>query len=103
MRTVRNAVGMNRHRCRLDAAPRHEVALHVINDLVRIDVRVVVRRGYRERVIVEQTRNKRAHDESRPVERLMDGRRLMHPSGNRLEVVDVEREWPQMTVPPDDV
>src|SRR6476469_6098290 len=33
----------------------------------------------------------------------MHRRRLMHPAGNRLEVSNVERKWPEMTIPSDDV
>ena len=86
-----------------DAPARHEVAFHVVDDFVGIDVGVVVRRRNRERVVVEQARHERAHHEARAVERLMHRRRLMHAAGDRLEVVDVERERPQVTVPADDV
>ena len=103
MRAVRDAVRVNGERRRLDAAARHEVALDVVDHFVGIDVRVVVRRRNRQRVIVEQARHERTQHEARAVERLMHRRRLVHPAGDRLEVADVERERPQVSVPADDV
>ena len=47
----------------LHAAAAHEVAGDVVDDLVAVDVRVVVRRRDRQRVVVELARHERADDE----------------------------------------
>src|SRR5689334_10939744 len=75
MRSMWDPGGMERERGDLHAAPAHEVASDVIDDLVRVDVRVVVRRRDRERVVVELARYERTHDEIPGLERLVDGRR----------------------------
>ena len=68
---------MDCERAALDSLARHEVALDIVEDLVRVDVGVVVGRGNRLRVVVEQAGNERTDDESGTVERLVDGRRLV--------------------------
>src|SRR6185503_6339752 len=57
----------------------------------------------RERVVVELPRHERADDEVARLERLVDGRWLVDPPGDRLEVADVEPERPEIAVPADDV
>ena len=52
---------------------------------------------------VEHPRAERADHEVRPLERLVHGRRHVHASGDRLEVVDVERVRIDVPVPGGDV
>jgi hypothetical protein len=85
------------------ALPRHELARHVVDDLVGVDVGVVVGRRDGLRVVVEEPRHERAQHEAGAVERLVHGWRLVDTAGDWLEVVDVERERPQVAVPADDV
>src|SRR5688572_13734884 len=99
--TVGDAVRVDREARLLDSLPRHEVAPDVIDDLVRVHVRVVVGSRDGERVVIEQPRDEGADHEPRPVERLVDGRRLMDAPGDRLEVLDVEGVGPQVSVPTD--
>src|SRR5205814_10150734 len=92
---VRDAGGMERERGKLHAAAAHEVTGHVVDDLVAVDVRMVVGRRDRERVVVELAGYERADDEVPGLERLVDRRRLVDPAGDRLEVRDVEPERPE--------
>ena len=94
---------MDRERRDLHAAPAHEVAGDVIDHLVAVDVRVVVRRRDRQGVVVELARHERADDEIPSLERLVDRRRLVDPARDRLEVGDVEAERPEVAVPADHV
>ena len=103
MRPVRDPGRMERERRDPHPAPAHEVAGDVVDDLVGVDVRVVVRRRDRERVVVELARHERADDEVPRRERLVDRRRLVDAPGDRLEVGDVEGVRPEVAVPADDV
>src|SRR3954469_16696277 len=94
---------MERDRAHLDALPRAEVAGDVIDHLLGLQVRVVVRDRHRERVEVELARAERADDEVLPLEGLVRGRRLVDSARDRLEVVDRERPWVEVAVPADDV
>ena len=103
LRPVRQARRMERDRPDLDAAPRAEVAGDVIDHLLRLQIRVVVRDRHRERVEVELARAERADHEVPARERLVRRRRLVDPAGDRLEVVDRERPREEVAVPADDV
>ena len=70
------------------ALPRRELAVDVIDHLLAVQVRVVVRDRDRERVEVELARAERADDEVRALERLVRRRRHVDAPGDRLEVVD---------------
>src|SRR5438874_10507068 len=94
---------MNGELANIDSAAAHEVASDVVDDLVRVDIRVVVRRRDGERVIVELAWHEAANHEVARLEGEVDGRRLVDAAGDRLEVADVEGEWPQVAVPPDQV
>ena len=54
-------------------------------------------------MIVELAWHEAANHEVARLEGEVDGRRLVDAAGDRLEVVDVEGEWPQVAVPPDQV
>jgi hypothetical protein len=54
-------------------------------------------------VVVELSGHERADDEVPRLERLVGGRRLVDPTGDRLEVADVEPERPEVTVPADEI
>src|SRR5687768_14554431 len=70
VRTMRDAVGVNSERRRFNSAPRHEITFYVVDDFVRVDVRMVIGRGNGERVIVEQPWNEGTEHESWTVKRL---------------------------------
>ena len=90
MRAVRESPGVQAEVVLLHPPAAHEVALGVVDHLVRVHVGVVVRRGDGERVIIEQARDERADDEVPAFPRLVHGRGLVHAPGDRLEVRDVE-------------
>src|SRR5687768_13370174 len=94
VRTMRDAVGVNSERRRFNSAPRHEIPFYVVDDFVRVDVRMVIGRGDGEWVIVEQPWNERTEHESWTVKGLMHGRWLVDAARYRLEVFDVERKRP---------
>ena len=104
VRPVRDARRVERERRDLHPAAAHEVAGDVVDDLVAVDVRVVVRRRDRERVVVELARHERADDEvPRPANVWWTGggwwTRPVIGSKSR----DVEGERPEVAVPADDV
>ena len=80
-----------------------EVAVDVIDHLLRVQVRVVVRDRDRQRVEVELARAERADHEVPALEGLVRGRRHVDAAGDRLEVVDRERPRVDVAVPADDV
>src|SRR6187397_1879279 len=99
LRPVRDPGRMQRHGTDLDALPRRELPVDVIDHLLALEIRMVVRDRNRERIEVELPRAERADDEVRPRERLVRGRRHVDPARDRLEVLDVERPWVEVTVP----
>jgi hypothetical protein len=64
---------------------------------------VVVRRRDGERVVVELAWHEGAHDVVAAGEGLVDRRRLVDATGDRLEIADVEDVRVQVAVPADDV
>jgi hypothetical protein len=78
----------------------HEVACRIEQHLVAVDVGVVVRHLHRLRMEVEVARNERADHETRALEGLVHGRRLVDEPDDRLEVVDRQCVRPQTAVPP---
>ena len=105
LRAVGEAGRVQRDRALLDAgaAAGLVVAAGVEQHLVGVDVVVVVRHRDRQRVVVDLARHERADHEVRPLERLVHRRRLVHPAGDRLEVVDRERPRVEAAVPADHV
>ena len=103
VRAVRDSGRMERHRADLDPAPRAEVPGDVIDHLLRVQVRVVVRDRDRQRVEVELARAERADHEVAALEGLVRRRRHVDAPGDRLEVVDRERPRVDVAVPADDV
>src|SRR4051794_18716938 len=103
LRPVRQPRRMERDRSDLDALARAEVAGDVIDHLLRLQVRVVVRDRHREWVEVELPRAERADHEVPAGEGLVGRRRLVDAAGDRLEVVDRERPRVEVAVPADDV
>src|SRR5690348_12025347 len=98
MRTVRDAIRMKGDAPELDALPAHELARGIIQHLVRIDVAVVVGRRDRLGIEVEWPRTEGTDHEPVSFEGLMHRGRLMNPSDDRLEVVDVERPGIEVAV-----
>src|SRR6478672_7490655 len=100
---MRKPVGVVRDATILDALSAHELARGVEQDLVRVHVAVIVRRGDRLRIEVVWPRAERADHEAIALERLMDRRGLMDPTNDRLEVVDAEDPRIEVAIPTNDV
>src|SRR5437773_12114823 len=94
---------MEGDRADIDALAGAELARDVIDHLLRLQVRMVVRDRHRQLVEVELARAERADYEVPALEGLMRGRRLVDPPGDRLEVVDRERPRVEIAVPADHV
>src|SRR6059058_786976 len=94
---------MERDRADLDALARSEVAGDAIDHLLRLQVRMVIRDRYRQRVEVELAWTERTDNEVLALEGLVRGRRLVDAAGDRLEVVDRESPRIEVAVPADDV
>src|SRR6266487_4535014 len=94
---------MERDRADVHPAPRAELAGDVIDHLLRLKIRVVVRDRRGERIEIELARTERADHEVPVLERLMRRRRLVEPAGGRLEVVHRERPRIKVAVPSDGV
>ena len=103
LRAVRKAGRMQRDPPDLDPLARREVPVDVIDHLLALQVRVVVRDRHRLGVEVELARAERADHEVRAGERLVRRRRHVDAPGDRLEVVDRERPRIDVAVPADDV
>src|SRR5262249_14364133 len=103
LRPVRKPGGMERDGADRDPLARAEVAGDVIDHLLRLEIRVVVRDGDRLRVEVQLAWTEGADHEVLPLEGLVRGGRLVDPPGDRLEVVDRERPRVEEAVPADDV
>jgi hypothetical protein len=101
---VRDAVGVQRERRFLDTATAAELPANVVEHLVRFDIAVGEGHLHRIRMVIQEPRGERADDEATvALEGLVDGRRLVDGAGDRLEIVRVERERVDATVPADDV
>src|SRR5439155_22891359 len=103
MRTVRNSARMKRDRRRLDSLARSEIAAHVKQNLVCLDVVVHPRNFHRLGMGIEQTRCEGADNIAANLKRLMNRRRLVHCPGDWLEILSVEREWINVAVPAHDI
>lgn len=99
VRAVRDAAGVQRDHAALHVFAAHEVAVHVIEHLIGVNVGVVVGCGNRERVVVVHARHEGADHKVVPVEGLVYRRRHVQATRDRLEIVDAEREGIHETVP----
>src|SRR5262245_57821422 len=103
MRPVRNPARMQRNRSRLNPTARPEIAAHVKQNFVRLDVIVHPRDPDGFWMRIEHAWGKCADDITANLECLMDWRRLVNCASNRLEVLRVKREWINVAIPADDV
>jgi hypothetical protein len=94
---------MERDRADVDALPRAELAGDVIDHLLRLQIRVVVRDRHRKRIEVELARAEREDHEVPALKRLVRRRRLVDTAGDRLEVVHRERPRVEVAVPTNDL
>src|SRR2546421_2877734 len=81
---------VQRDRRTFDTAATAEVAIDVVNHLFTINIAVVIRHRYREWMVVQFARHKRADNKIRPLERLMHWWRLVYAPGDWLEISNVE-------------
>src|SRR5947207_14191907 len=100
MRSVRNSAWMEGDRGRLDPAPRPEITAHIKQNFVGFDIIVDPRNFDSLGVRIEQARRESTDDVAADFKCLMNGRRLMHCSGNRLKVLSVKSKGVNVTVPP---
>src|SRR5207302_10331625 len=103
MRPVRNSEPMQRDRSPLDSTPRPELAAHIKQNFIRLDVVVHPRDLYRFGMRIEQPRRERADDITTDLECLMNRRRLVHGAGDRLEILGVKSEWVNVSIPANDI
>lgn len=73
------------------------------DDLIGVDVRVVVWHWDHEQVVVELVGHEQADHKVACLEHLMDRWQLVHMPSDELKVSNVELEWPEVAVPPDEV
>src|SRR5207248_4473119 len=88
---------------RLDSATRPKITAHVKQNFVGFDVIVDPRNFDGLGVRIEQARRESTDDVTADFKCLMNGRRLMHRSGNWLEVLSVKGEGVDVAVPTNDV
>src|SRR4051812_35951565 len=103
MRPVRNPTRMKGNRTALNPPPRSEITADIKKHFVCFHVVMNPRDLHRFGVSVEQARSKRADNITANLEGLMDGRRLMHRPGNRLEILSIKGERVDVTIPSDDI
>src|SRR5687767_15723432 len=99
MRSVGNAARVQRERPRLHTFARAEVPAHIEKDFVRFGVVVRPRDTHRFGMMIEKTRRKGADNVSADLERLVDRRWQMYRSRKRLEIIRVESERIDESVP----
>lgn len=97
--TMWNPTRMQRDVSWADVVATHEVPIHIIKHLIRVDVGVIVRRWDGLGVVVVQTRAEGADDKSRCLEGLVDGRWLVDPAGDGFKVVDGKSVGEVVTIP----
>jgi hypothetical protein len=99
MRPVRDSARMQRNRAALNSTPRPEIAAHIKENFVGLDVVVDPRDFYRFRMCIEEAWRERANNVSANLEGLMNGGRLMDGAGDRLKILRVESKRIQISVP----
>src|SRR2546421_4354758 len=103
MRPVRNTARMQRDRSRFNSPTRPEIAAHVKQNFVGLDVIVHPRDPDRLWMRIEHAWSKCADDITANLECLMDWRRLVDRAGNLLEVLGIKCERIKVSVPADDI
>src|SRR5215470_5087359 len=100
---VRDPARMQRNRSWFNPATRSEIAAHVKQNFVRLDVIVHPRDSDGLWMCIEQARRKCADDITANLESLMDRRRLVDRASDRLEILRVKRERINVAVPADHI
>ncbi len=77
----------------------HKVAIDVVEHFIAVDIAVIIGRRDSQRMVIEQSRHKRANDEVAAGEGLVYGGRLMDPAGNGFKIVNGERIGVHVPVP----
>ncbi len=103
MRTMRDPARMQGDHPLCHVLPAHEVTIHIIQQLIAVDIAVVVGGGYCPGMIVEQSWTKRTYYKVMPLESLVHRRRLMYPPGYRLEIMNAEGKWITAAIPADHI
>src|SRR4030067_3739846 len=88
---------------RVDTLARHEISFRIIDYFIGIDIGMIVRSGNRLRVVIEESGYEGADHKISPLEGLVGWWRLMYPSGDGFEILDVENPGIQITIQPDNV
>jgi hypothetical protein len=99
VRPMRDAAGVQGDHAPLHVLAAHEVAIHIVEHLVAVDVAVVVGRRDGQRVVIVQARHERADDEVVRLEGLVHRRRLVYPPGDGLEIVDGKSVGVEVAIP----
>src|SRR6185295_20246248 len=103
MRSMWDSARMQRNRGGFDPAARSEITADVEQYLICFDIIVDPRNFHRFRMGIEQARREGANNIAANLKRLMDGRWLVNGAGDRLEVLGVEREWVNVTIPANNI
>src|SRR5215831_12937727 len=103
MRPVRNPARMQCDGSRFNPATRPEIAAHVKQNFVRLNVIVHPRNPDSLWMRIEHAWCKCANDITANLECLMYRRWLVNGAGYRLEVLRVKREWINVPIPADDI
>src|ERR1044071_3620609 len=103
MRSVRNSARMQRDRSRFNTAPRPEIAAHVEQNLIRLNVIMHPWNSHCLRMRIQHSWRKCADNVTANLECLMDRRRLVDCAGNRLEILRIKRKRIDVTIPTNDI
>src|SRR4030095_12100856 len=103
VRAMRDTARMQCDRTAFDSAARPKISANIKQDLIRLHIVVHPRNFYGFGMRIEQSRSERANDVTANFKRLMDRRRLMDRPGDRLEILGVESERVEITIPPDHI
>src|SRR4030095_3857952 len=103
MRPVRNSPRMQRDGSRFNPTTRPEIAAHVKQNFICLNVIVHPRNPNSLWMRIEHAWCKCAHNTTANLERLMDRRLLVDRAGDRLEVLRIKGEWINVTIPADHI
>src|SRR3954452_20485797 len=99
VRTMRNACRVQCDHTSGYIFAAHKITIYIIQYLIAVYIAMVVRCRNRLRMIIEQAGYKTAHYKVVGFKCLVYRRWLMHPAGNRLEIVYAKGKWITTAVP----
>ena len=96
---MRNASRVERDLATLNVVPTHEITIHVVEQLVRIHIAVVIRRGNRIGMVIIQAGDEGTDHKIVAFKLLVNGRRHVDASRQGLKVENGDGVWIIKAIP----